>query len=373
MRTAYGKRKSSSLKYASMNWVTIPQTTIRPLSRSSFRSSKTQLSYRPVTAEKENIKENKLFKASDVTFSPDEMRIITISKGIPKDQQLRRTSGQLINIRNRAEEINATRQGIKLQKQMSLKSASKNVLRRSPIYQTGGSKYASATSSVNNFKSTASPSQPVYSGREEYFNDELERNDSYISVNMQEEQETFIRDLSDERLVGGDKGEQEVNTSYFDMSPRSKARQDQMVIEDLKTHIWEYADEQEQKRRIREAESDFPIMQIDGRIENTRHGQLLDVVPNAGERKMRKTLEMVNNEFISTEMIKNYLETGKIESDEFNQEYYQKQEEHLKDGIKDTFSGYKCREYIENQSVRPPKFLEDIEFTKTATTNKRNY
>ena len=373
MRTSYGKRTTPSLKYVSMNWITIPQTMIRPLSKSTFRTAKTQLSLRSVQSDSENVKQNKLFKTSDVTFSPDEMRIIQISKGIPKEQQLRRNHGQLIDIRNRAEEKNATKQGIKLQKQMSLKSASKDALKKHPLYQTAGSKYASATSSVNIFKANMIPSQVMFSGRDEYFNDELERNDSYISVNMQEEQDSFIRDLSDERLVNTDKGDTEASMSYYDMSPRSKARQDQLVIEDLKNHIWEFADEQEQERRIRENESDFPITEVHGRFEHTKSGEILDVWPDPGKKKMRRTLEMVNNEYISTEMIKTYLETGKIVSDEFNREQYQKQEDHLKDEIKDTFSGYKCREYIENQSSRPPKFLEDIEFTKTAITNKRNY
>ena len=291
------EKKMQSLKYMNQNWITIPPITVRPFSSSMSRRTTPVIS-RTNSSHGTPPKNCRPFANSFATFTGEEMEILKTHDKLPST-------------------------GMKLTKSPS------KLQQLQEEYQERENQKAQLKNKKLEQSAAAHPQK------------ELERQDSFISIKFDEEDE-FIRTESMENLLQ--------STSNL---PQADGSGD-VTIEDIKKNVWLYANS-----TINE-EDNQKTTEIHAKFIKTDRGLVADIQPTPGIKQLRKTIAITSQQ-------EDTLSGLTLEAVQTPQ---QKQEENkIRENLQDTLSAYRLRKYMDDLDIVPPQFLDEIDFTKSTKLN----
>ena len=291
------EKKMQNLKYLNQNWITIPPITVRPPSQSNSRIS-TPTSKR----NSQPIKPQKIrpFANSAITFTNEEMDIIrahdmSYAYSQPRPEyKLTKNTSQLQ----------------KIQDNYNIRASQKDLHKKKKLEQNAATK----------------------SKRE------LEREDSYISVKLDEEDEFTCPESSYSMLQ-----------SVTNIVPPEESHD--LIIDEIKKNVWIYAHSKSNHK------DQFKTREIQAKFIPTDKGLIADIQPTPGIRQLRRTIALTSQQ-------DDTLSGLTLEAVQTPQQRLE--EDRIKSNLQDTYSAYRLREYMEQQDLVPPPILDQIDFHKTA-------
>lgn len=167
----------------------------------------------------------------------------------------------------------------------------------------------------------------------------IEKSDSFISVDYDKE-DNFIKQLSCETLVKP-KNEQIIEPT------------DDKAIKDLKNSVWRHC------REIYNVYENKKVHEINGVLSKQTVGSTVNVKLSKGQRKVQRA---IYDHSVQEENI--------FEHDQLLTPEELAEEATVQKDMADTYCGKKLRGYIEGKNQKPPRFLEDMEFSKNAYMSK---
>ncbi|EAY14981.1 hypothetical protein TVAG_397120 [Trichomonas vaginalis G3] len=287
------EKRRSSLKFTNLNWITVQSSSYKYKGRTVSRPS-TAGTARTTRSEPEYF--DKPFANSKLTFTKEEMECINQSSHIDPNKKLTKTPSQLQNILNRQ----SVRASIK-----TAKAAKK-------------------------------------SGEESKENLLLTEQDSFISINLDEEDD-YIQNQSPDQNPQ-DKTE---NSQKFEKTP-------DVSKDDLKGSIWSYTHETRRhgpSKRVRE---------IRGSFKKSSDGIVASILPSSGQRKIMRTIQRVT----PTGGVGSIFEIEQVNTG------YATQRAKLSKEMESSFCAYKFCKFFEAQNRYPPEVLDNLNFKPVAKTAK---
>jgi hypothetical protein len=285
-------KKLQTLKYMNVQWITVPPLTVRPLSSSvSMRPS-------PVLTRKNSfIEEEKMypFMNSSISFTRSEMKLLARREESSLGTRLYKSPSKLQQLQREAEERELERMQLTKQKKQE-----------SPVQVT---------------------KQKL-----------IEREDSYISINFDREDE-YISDESIEQIVTNDEEKKDVSTAA-------------VTQDDIEKSVWLYANSKQDPDVIKR------IVYIDGKITKSDGDVAIDIRPTPGMRKLRRTIAI-------TSPTADTLDSMSLDSIITQQQ--RQEEQKLNKAITDSYSGSKLREYLDSHQMKAPDFLDNVVYRKLPT------
>lgn len=170
---------------------------------------------------------------------------------------------------------------------------------------------------------------------------QIEKSDSFISANFDEE-DNFIRQISSEMLVQPQK-------------PRNFELTDDQSIKDLRKSVWRHC------HGMINTYDAKKIHAVNGNLNHATIGNSVDLHLTKGQKKVRRAIEDHSS---LEDPMKGLSHDDVLTNDQ------KAEERELMSSMKDTYSGKRLRNYIEENGERPPRFLEDMEFTKNAIVSR---
>lgn len=285
------EKKAPTLKYMNIQWLTIPPLSIRPLSSQvSRRISRVQS---PANTFR---KEEKVypFTNSSVSFTKKEMDLLNPPEQEVFGSKLTKSPSKLQQLQSEAEARELEKQHLSKQK----KSESPKQFQKQKT---------------------------------------LEREDSYISINFNYEDE-YINEQSLDNIVTQSDEKKLDNTTPA------------VTHKDIEKSVWLYANSH------KEVDTNNRFVQVDGRLIEDDERVVADIRPSRGMTKLRYAISLAsptgdNLEAMSLDKIKTV---------------QQKQEEdNLKEAVSESYTGSKLRDYLDANQLRAPDFIENIAYRNT--------
>lgn len=169
----------------------------------------------------------------------------------------------------------------------------------------------------------------------------IEKSDSFISINLDDDYYYNTDDTPEEV-------EQPVIEQIFELGEDNSVKY-------LKNSVWNHCHERDNPY------SSMKLRKLNGKIIPTTFGPVIDLVPTQGQRKVR---DAIDDNSVEGDSLNGF------SKDQILTAQQKIEEKNIQQEMATTYCGHKLRNYIEGNGISAPKFLDDLDFSKSAANPK---